>query len=700
MGPSLGVVVAALLAFVTQTHGEDYPYLVGAGRSDITGPAAEVEMMGYAVPKQTAKGIHFRQWSRAFVISDANKASRVVFVNIDACMGTQILKMKVVEKLNKTYGSLYTNDNVCISGTHTHSAPAGFFQYFLYEITSLGFVRESLDALVDGVVSSIQEAHENMRPSKLFYNQGMCLNASINRSPTAYPLNPDHDIYKYDTDKDMSVLKFVDSSGKAFGMIDWFPVHCTSMNMSNQLISGDNKGYASMLMEEAMDPGSLPGKGKYVAAFAQGNEGDVTPNINGPKCIDSNEPCDLLTSTCHGKEELCIAFGPGKDMFESTQIIGERQFNTGKSLFDSAKTEITGPVDFVHVFRNMSDISLTFNKKTVHTCRPAMGFSFAAGTIDGHGDFNFTQGDTNGSPLWKLIRNILHKPSEEQVECQKPKPILLDTGNMDFPYPWQPEIVPLQILRVGQLVLIAVPGEFTTMSGRYLRGNVSKVLMENGFGNDVFPVIAGLSNTYTSYITTYYEYQQQRYEAASTIFGPHTLDAYIQEYNLMAAHLANKKNPLDPGPKEPPDYSEDQWELLPGVEYDMVPPTKSFGQVYEDVRNVTYSIGDTVNVSFWSGNPRNDRKNGSTFLTVEKKGSNNEWVVMRTDACWDTRFHWDRPNFLENILHMNIVTVEWIIPSSTKSGTYRIQHFGNYKSVTGGIKAFNGTSSTFVVKGD
>ena len=30
------------------------------------------------------------------------------------------------------------------------------------------------------------------------------------------------------------------------------------------------------------------------------------------------------------KEKFCIAFGPGKDMFDSTKIIGERQFQKGK----------------------------------------------------------------------------------------------------------------------------------------------------------------------------------------------------------------------------------------------------------------------------------------------------------------------------------------------------------------------------------
>ena len=51
-------------------------------------------------------------------------------------------------------------------------------------------------------------------------------------------------------------------------------------------------------------------------------------------------------------------------------------------------------------------------------------------------------------------------------------------------------------------------------------------------------VIAGLSNTYADYIATPEEYSVQRYEGASTIYGPYTLPAYIQEFNKLATALA------------------------------------------------------------------------------------------------------------------------------------------------------------------
>lgn len=56
--------------------------------------------------------------------------------------------------------------------------------------------------------------------------------------------------YKYNTEKRMQVLKFVDIDGKPLGMLNWYAVHGTSMNNSNKLISSDNKGYAAMRFEQ------------------------------------------------------------------------------------------------------------------------------------------------------------------------------------------------------------------------------------------------------------------------------------------------------------------------------------------------------------------------------------------------------------------------------------------------------------------
>lgn len=59
----------------------------------------------------------------------------------------------------------------------------------------------------------------------------------------------------------MVQLKIVGAKdNKVFGTIQWFAVHPTSMNNSNCLVTSDNVGYASILLEQSMDPSSLPGK--------------------------------------------------------------------------------------------------------------------------------------------------------------------------------------------------------------------------------------------------------------------------------------------------------------------------------------------------------------------------------------------------------------------------------------------------------
>lgn len=112
----------------------------------------------------------------------------------------------------------------------------------------------------------------------------------------------------------MQVLKFTDAKGNPIGMANWFPVHCTSMNNTNKLISSDHKGYASMRFEQDYNGYVNVGKvgclrlwrafpnicfqGPFVAMFSQANEGDVSPNTKGGRCINTGLPCDFVHSTC------------------------------------------------------------------------------------------------------------------------------------------------------------------------------------------------------------------------------------------------------------------------------------------------------------------------------------------------------------------------------------------------------------------
>ena len=75
---------------------------------------------------------------------------------------------------------------------------------------------------------------------------------------------------------------------------------------------------------------------------------------------------------------------------------------------------------------------------------------------------------------------------------------------------------------------------------RRMREVISNKVLEVTQGSENIKVmLAGLSNVYTHYITTYEEYQKQRYEGASTIYGPHTLRAYLQQYAYLTEKLFN-----------------------------------------------------------------------------------------------------------------------------------------------------------------
>ncbi|NWR43650.1 ASAH2 ceramidase, partial [Regulus satrapa] len=678
-------------------------YLVGVGRADCTGPVAQVPLMGYANPEQVGGGLLSRLYSRAFIVAEPEDDSkRVVFVSADIGMVSQRVRLEVLEQLRSKYGDLYRQDNVVLSGTHTHSGPGGYFQYTLFWITSKGLVRPALGSIVNGIVKSIDIAHENMKRGRLFINRGTVENSQINRSPFSYLENPESERKRYssNTDKEMVVLKMVDEEGHELGLISWFAVHPVSMNNSNHLVNSDNVGYASYLFEQEKNKGMLPGEGSFVAAFASSNLGDVSPNTRGPFCANTGESCDNPQSSCPvGGAAMCMAKGPGKDMFESTRIIGQNIYLKAKELYEKASQEVTGPLSSAHQWVNMSDVSVELNAThTVKTCKPALGHSFAAGTIDGVGAFNFTQGSVEGDPFWDQIRDqLLGEPSNETKACHKPKPILFSTGEMTWPHPWHPDIVDVQITAIGSLAILAVPGEFTTMSGRRLREAVQREFDAHGTpGMNV--VIAGLCNVYTHYITTYEEYQAQRYEAASTIYGPHTLSAYIQLYRGLAKAIAlNATQDLARGP-EPPLFKVMNLTLLPALSAESAPAGKTFGDVLQEVRQ-EYREGEVAEVTFVGANPRNSAENATehNFLTVERYSNiSSSWRVVLNDASWDTRFYWSKGSG-----GRSNVTVEWHIAAGAEAGVYRLRYFGHYKKRLSLLRTvtvpFQGSSSAFCI---
>ncbi len=639
-------------------------FQLGAGLYDITGPAAEIGMMGYAMVDQKTAGIHQRLRSRAFVIASPCNGKRAVFVSADVGQVFQGVRQQVMEKLRAKYGTLYTDETVLVSATHTHAGPGGHSHYALYNLTVLGYDKQGFDAIVDGIFQSIVRAHDNLAPGTIRVASGDLLDASLNRSPEAYLRNPatERAQYAHDTDKRMTLLRLQADDGRELGLINWFAVHATSMGNDNLLISGDNKGYASYLFEKLKGT-NYTAQSTFVAAFAQSNEGDVTPNIYG----GTN--------------------GGGANDFESTELSARKQFNLAKTLYDTASVRLTGGVDFRHAYVAMDSVQVApayTDGVWRTTCEAAIGDSMIAGAEDGPGYGH--EGSTCESikSLWSVFNCTV-----STTPCQGEKPMVLETGTMT-PYPWTPEVLPLQVVRLGNVALVGLPFEPTTMAGRRVRQQVLAQLSPLGV-NQV--IIAGLSNAYAGYLSTREEYAKQDYEGASTHFGPWTLAAVQQEVDKLAVALRTGAT-VAPGPT-PRDLRNEQSTVQTGVVYDDKPLTVSFGGVVTNAL-ASYTRGQTVSVKFWGGHPKNNLRRQGTYLQVQRK-SGTSWVTVANDWDWETKYRWKRHDCAPTY-GCSHVTTEWTIPADTVPGTYRIRHDGDWKSGWDGlIRPYSGTSREFTV---
>lgn len=139
------------------------------------------------------------------------------------------------------------------------------------------------------------------------------------------------------------------------------------MNNKNKLLSSDNVGYASILLEKELDSSSLIGHGKVVAAFCSTNLGDSSPNTDGAHCTLTGRKCNLYTSACPKSDGVCMGRGPGVDDRDSCRIIGTKLFDGAMKLLRSnGGIEITGNVNYVHQFIDMPNANTTYRNSTTN----------------------------------------------------------------------------------------------------------------------------------------------------------------------------------------------------------------------------------------------------------------------------------------------------------------------------------------------
>ncbi|WP_305784639.1 neutral/alkaline ceramidase [Symbioplanes lichenis] len=627
-------------------------YQVGVGTGDITGSPAEVGMLGYADPAQTTAGLASRQWARAFLVQDAG-GKRVAFVSAEVDFITQAVHTEVLRRL----GTPYDVSNLVLTATHTHSGPGGFDEHTLYNLTTLGFEAQTFEALVAGIVRAVERAESGLAPGTVKIAEGTLAGANVNRSLPAFEANPaaDRATFPGAVDTRMSVLRF-EQGGVPVGLLSFFATHGTSMRPDNHLISADNKGYAAHVVERDNGPA-------FVAAFAQTNAGDMSPNLR------------------NGGAE-----GPTDDQAVNTRIIGQLQADKATELFDGATEVLSGPIDARGRYVDFSNVQVageyTPDGQPHRTCPGALGQNFTAGAEDGPGPDIVDEGDLTANPLL-LVAGIVVNPTPPAVRaCQAPKDVFLGSGSQNPP--WTPQIMPVQLLRIGQLAISTAPGEFTIVAGQRVREAVGAPLA----GVTTHQILAGYANAYAGYVTTPEEYDRQHYEGAATHFGRYTGPAYEQELARLATAL--RDGTATPSTAQPASYPQNRISVRPGVVLDTPPLGKSFGSVLVEP-DAQYEPGADVRVDFVTGHPNNNLHTEGTYLEVQRLDGTT-WTTVATDSDWQTTYAWKR-----EYLGVSTATITWTVPADARGGTYRIMHRGDAKGVTGAIKPFTGTSRPFTI---
>lgn len=534
---------------------------VGVARRELAPSPTKIGMMGWGMLHNVVHGTRTPLHARAFFVR--TDGSTLAMVCCELAFISLAVKAAVCERL-KGHPELGLHEgNLMLMATHTHSGPGGFTHYPFYNITIPGFVPAVVDAITDAIVGALLDAHADLQPGALRYVEGEIDPedpVAFNRAIESYNLNPEVRPVRPEErhlalDRTMRLLRFESADGRVKGAINWFAVHCTSVHSDNTDLHFDNKGYAAQMLE---DDRRARGDEGFVGAFAQGAAGDVTPNFR-------RYPSKPWARGAHLDDD------------QSARENGRLQMQKARTLLaacDDAPA-LSPELGHAHAFVDFSCVEVDPRHADGRAGRrtgPAeIGWAMLFGTEEGPGlprRLLFTQRAVQAARPWlrRLAGPRAAARAAEHDEIQGEKVTVLQTGRRRFlgiarlrrlpipwrlhpalrlvgrldesdrpdPRPWTPQVLPVQLFRIGALAIAAAPAELTTTSGRRVRASVQQALAAIGVHH---VVLAGYANAYAGYVTTAEEYTRQDYEGASTHFGKWTLAAYQTSFDRIAEQL-------------------------------------------------------------------------------------------------------------------------------------------------------------------
>lgn len=526
-------------------------------------------MQGWAVAHNRAQSVGTPLHVRAAVFE--RDGAKFAYVCADLNLISWALRRGALAALACEAGRGLGPHNTMLTATHTHSGPGGISQYLMFNAASFGFSPRVWSCVVDGIVRAITAADDAREPVTLRLGQTEIPThepVAFNRSLPAYRSNRD-----VSEGADLSLVTAVnrrtitlradDPRGRTLGIINWFGVHATNVHADGTALHGDNKGLAAMQCEREAraDPGFRP---DFVAIFAQTCPGDVQPNFRFDR-----------------RRRLLI--GAADTDHASAAFNADIQVRHARAAHEAALREppLDGPIRARALRVDMGAVlvdAVDASRRGARTSPAHIGLGQATGNHEGPGPLlalepwlwryaallRRLRPDTDPKPFFLEVGRGIAGHVLGSLSTRRALPLVapfepmigfahaaFQAGALAEDEPWAPNVVPLQLVELGGLVLAGVPAEPTVNAGRRLRATIAQALSASARPCcEAAPraiVVNGYANAYSGYLATYEEYLVQEYEGAATQFGPYTLAAY----QTMFRRLAQRSAPDDPGAEEP-----------------------------------------------------------------------------------------------------------------------------------------------------
>src|SRR3954451_15726242 len=269
----------------------------GFGRSDVTPPTG-FPTFGYVRDDAIARGQHTRLYARAIVLQQGARKLALVTTDIGITPGGLL-----VEVASRLAARGFTQENMIISASHTHSGPAGFanFQSDNFVAPTEGRPADFKVAgdpqlygfLVERVAQAIVRADEDRGPARIGWGAATLAGVTDNRSLEAHLANFGYDLpygtgridqdprgYVGTIDPQVDVLRVdrVAAGGRSVPLGAWldFADHGTINPYTFGVYNGDHHGPASRIFEaEVRRLGRVPPGQGVVGGDGKGGAGGM-----------------------------------------------------------------------------------------------------------------------------------------------------------------------------------------------------------------------------------------------------------------------------------------------------------------------------------------------------------------------------------------------------------------------------------------